>query len=202
MRNTALLFGGFRTTMRSRRNEDGVMKISIDDIKTSPTEIHFVEDEQGLNQTLAQGRGAEYCVSAPLQVDMVYVRSGDDLWFNGTIAGALMGQCSRCLAEYTIPLARTFSVALSPQRTLDRELELSSDELSAGFYSEEKIDVSAIVQEEVILALPSQPLCKEDCCGLCAQCGTNLNIDSCTCRPAWQDPRLAALATLRFSSQK
>ena len=42
-----------------------------------------------------------------------------------------------------------------------------------------------------------KPLCREDCKGLCAQCGTNLNTDTCECAPVWEDPRLAALKVLK-----
>ena len=54
-----------------------------------------------------------------------------------------------------------------------------------------------MLREQVILDAPMQPLCREDCRGLCPQCGTNLNTDACACAPAWEDPRLAALKALR-----
>lgn len=177
------------------------MKISVEDIKTSPTEIHFVEDVQELNRTLAHGGEAEYHLTIPLQVDMTHMRSGKDLIFTGAIEGKLVGQCSRCLEECVLPVRREFSLVLSPKREFGREVELSADELSASFYSEDKVDLSALVHEETFLALPSRPLCREDCRGLCPQCGINLNLESCDCRPAWRDPRLAVLATLRVPSQ-
>jgi uncharacterized protein len=45
-----------------------------------------------------------------------------------------------------------------------------------------------------------KPLCREDCKGLCAQCGTNLNLGSCDCAPVWEDPRLAGLKALKRES--
>jgi uncharacterized protein len=41
-----------------------------------------------------------------------------------------------------------------------------------------------------------KPLCREDCRGLCSECGTNLNSGACACAPAWEDPRLAPLKAL------
>ena len=45
-----------------------------------------------------------------------------------------------------------------------------------------------------------KPLCKDDCKGLCANCGTNLNKATCDCSPQWEDPRLAALKALKKES--
>ena len=178
------------------------MKIPVDDIKPSPTELQFAEEGEELNRLLSQDGEAGYRVTRPLQISTVHLRSGDELLFSGTIQGELIGQCARCAEEYPLPLTRAFSVILKPQRTLDRELELNHDELEASFYSGELIDLSALAREQTLLALPSQPLCREDCRGLCAQCGVNLNLESCTCQPAWRDPRLAVLSTLRLSSSR
>ena len=174
------------------------MKIPVDDIKTSPTEVHFAEEVEELNRLLIQNGDADYRLTGPFQISTIHMRSGEELLLNGTICGAVIGQCARCLDEYPFSLAREFSVILTPQRTLGRELELNHEELEASFYSGEMIDLSALVREQTLLALPSQPLCREDCRGLCAQCGANLNLESCTCQPTWRDPRLAIFSTLRL----
>jgi len=188
--------------MRARRGEDFPVKIAVKDIQTSPTEIHFVEEMHELNDILERGSDGEYRFTVPLHVDMVHSRSGDDLLFSATLKSELIGRCGRCLEEYALALAREFSLVLSPNRTFDREQELTADELSAGFYNEEEVDLSALVHEETLLALPSRPLCREDCRGLCTQCGINLNLESCECRQEWKDPRLATLANVRLSSQR
>jgi uncharacterized protein len=190
--------------MRARRGEDFAVKIAIKDITTAPTAVHFEEGVQELNGILTEGKSEEYHFTAPLHVDMVHFRSGDDLLFSGSLQSELTGQCGRCLEEYPLALAREFSLVLSPSRAFGREQELTEDELSAGFYdsSEEDIDLSILVHEETVLALPSRPLCREQCRGLCPQCGINLNVESCECQPVWKDPRLAVLAKLRVSSQR
>ena len=53
-----------------------------------------------------------------------------------------------------------------------------------------------VVREQVLLTLPGRTLCKEDCKGLCAQCGQNLNEGSCGCHSEVRDPRWSALAGL------
>src|SRR5215468_5701434 len=104
--------------MRPRRDDDGNMKLSVDDIKTSPTEVHFVEEVTELNRTLTEGSEHTYRLPGPLQVHLTHFRSGEDLLLSGTIHGELVGACSRCLEEHMLPINREFSVVLSPQRTM------------------------------------------------------------------------------------
>ena len=56
------------------------------------------------------------------------------------------------------------------------------------------------MREQLYLALPMKPLCREDCKGLCPNCGTNWNRGTCDCKQGWEDPRLAALNKLKAES--
>jgi uncharacterized protein len=76
------------------------------------------------------------------------------------------------------------------------EREIEEDDLTTAFYENDEIDLGQLMREQFYLALPMKPLCREDCKGLCAQCGTNLNTGTCDCSPVWEDPRLAALKNL------
>lgn len=171
------------------------MRLLIDNIDASPTEARFDVDARPLHRLL----GAECRLIGPLRVVVQYLRSGDALLFDGTLAGALVGRCARCLDEFHWTLHRQFSCTLLPTAAAvgDRETELKPEDLATSFYSGDTVDVSALVREEVLLALPSPPVCRATCKGLCAQCGGNLNAAPCDCRPGWSDPRLAALSGLR-----
>ena len=59
-----------------------------------------------------------------------------------------------------------------------------------------KLDVDELVYSEVVLDLPTKHLCKEDCKGLCCNCGKNLNEGECGCDTDYIDPRLAKLKEL------
>jgi uncharacterized protein len=61
------------------------------------------------------------------------------------------------------------------------------------------IDLDPIVREQVLLALPMNAVCREDCQGLCAQCGQNLNEKKCGCETKVADPRLAPLANIKLN---
>ncbi len=78
----------------------------------------------------------------------------------------------------------------------EEERELEEEDLAVSFYRDDKIDLNQMIWEQVYLALPMKPLCKDDCRGLCPQCGTNLNLSQCNCERDFVDPRLAALKSL------
>ncbi len=78
----------------------------------------------------------------------------------------------------------------------DEEGELKDEDLAVSFYQDDKIDVGLLIREQVYLALPMKPICRDDCQGLCSGCGTNLNSSSCNCAREAVDPGLASLKTL------
>ena len=100
-------------------------------------------------------------------------------------------QCARCLKEFESDVTlRVCELYAGPGH------EASDDE---DVYQVDglEIDLEPMVRDAVTLALPLNPLCREDCKGLCATCGTDLNIGSCDCKEDDFDPRWAALSDLR-----
>jgi uncharacterized protein len=65
------------------------------------------------------------------------------------------------------------------------------------WYEGELVDLSPPLRERLLLSLPTLPLCRDDCRGLCARCGSDLNAGPCGCAAEAGDPRLAVLRTLR-----
>ena len=90
---------------------------------------------------------------------------------------------------------RRSTCAICRRRTLsaDGEREVEEEDLETSYYRDDQIDLNELLREQFYLALPMKPLCREDCTGLCPQCGTNLNTGTCACAPQWEDPRLAPL---------
>jgi uncharacterized protein len=118
-----------------------------------------------------------------------------DLWAH------LEGTCSRCLAGYPFRIALSFSIVLVPGREAGAagpNQELTADDLSLSFYRGEQIDLSPLVREQLILALPTRPLCTPGCRGLCPQCGASLNAGDCGCVIVREDLRLAVLRDLKI----
>jgi uncharacterized protein len=65
-------------------------------------------------------------------------------------------------------------------------------------YSGKVIDLDPLLREQLVLALPGYPVCREDCKGLCSVCGANLNDRECGCDRRVPDPRWAGLKNVKL----
>jgi uncharacterized protein len=173
-----------------------VMRIPVDQIEESAKHLSYVEDVAVLDDVHTQAPH-DYDFAQGVEVDLEYYRAGLDVFFDGGVRAPVRGTCARCLEEYDFALDARFQLVLTPRAAaVDEPSELRSDDLGLCFYDGDEIDVSALVHEQTILALPTRPLCAESCRGLCPQCGVNLNTDPCGCPVTATDPRLAVLRTL------
>ena len=136
---------------------------------------------------------------ASVQAELHLERSGRGLVIGGTFVGGVALICSRCLESFRFQAQDRFDLycALGLQAPLREERELAADELDVTYLEEGRINTDHLLRESVLLSLPVQPLCREDCRGLCPHCGANLNLRSCGCHEPDVDPRLQILRKLR-----
>jgi uncharacterized protein len=99
--------------------------------------------------------------------------------------------CSRCLA----PFERTLSGEWT-QLFTDRA-DRADEEEEIRFVEGDDLDLTPYVRESLLLGLPYAPVCREECRGLCPECGVDRNREVCACRTERIDPRLAVLEQLR-----
>jgi len=174
------------------------MKVALKDILGVSTELEYGEPVEQLNRTLESGESSEYQFEQDLRVHIEFYRAELDLFFHGSFRGVAMATCARCLGRFPLELANDFSLVLRPEMPLSGEIELGAGDLSESFYSGTAVDLTPLVYEQVLLALPTRPLCDEECRGLCPQCGTNRNTGQCSCTVETGDPRLTVLRTLKI----
>ncbi|MEW5980942.1 MAG: DUF177 domain-containing protein [Acidobacteriota bacterium] len=122
-------------------------------------------------------------------------KDGQQFRLVGRVAGALGLACSRCLEEYELEVDERFDVVCLPasENAGEGEREIEEDDLTTAYYRDQTIDLGQLVVEQFYLAVPMKPLCRDDCRGLCPECGINLNSGACSCAHRWVDPRLAGL---------
>jgi uncharacterized protein len=175
------------------------MKIPVDDIPQSPKEIAFCENIEDLNRLYRRSDHAEFGFPQALEVDLGYYRSGPEIFFTGYFRGEFSGCCGRCLENYNFTLNKDFAFVLTPAPAKSERgaEELHSAELGLSYYSGDEIDLAPLIAEQVMLSLPTRPLCSEECSGLCKSCGANLNRESCDCSTETGDPRMAIFRTLK-----
>jgi len=106
---------------------------------------------------------------------------GEDYLLRGELAGDLETPCARCLepalVHVELPMTVTFVAAGSED--LDEEEEDGADPDVVTFNGGE-IDLSDELRDQLVLAVPFNPLCDEQCRGLCPLCGGNRNLVPCT----------------------
>lgn len=152
------------------------------------------------------------------KVDDVIVVSGD-------IETYVKLVCSRCANEFQLDLAPHFSALFCKDPVMAGVAHLQEPGKPAGqhkgfarhahdeshdalmaegkdlditYLSEDYIDLKALMMEQLQLQLPFQPLCREDCKGICVNCGADLNIGRCACAKVVKESPFSVLKNLKF----
>jgi len=145
------------------------------------------------------GQEQEFRVVEPVALAFDIFKDKQQFRLVGHVKTTLELPCSRCLEPFVLPVDGAFDLRYHPQAQNigEGESEVHDDDLSTAFYQHDEIDLEQLIKEQIQLSLPMKPLCSEDCNGLCPICGTNLNRETCGCNRTWEDPRLAALKSLK-----
>jgi uncharacterized protein len=106
--------------------------------------------------------------------------------------------CSRCLSLFQQPLTLNFEEEYLPTVDVVSGVPLPLSEESSTFTIDEHhiLDLMEAIRQYTLLAIPMKPLCREDCAGLCPNCGQNLNQGCCDCLVQDIDPRWSKLEKL------
>ena len=147
-------------------------------------------EELGLTEDDALIRG-------PLAVSLELTNIDGLVAVTGVLEGTIARECVRCLKEYEDPLAFSVRAAFVPEpksaprhpKRIDPrkvraemvEAEPEEEPDDQYHYQGNQLELASMLREHVILSAPMQPLCNDDCLGLCAQCGKNLNEGPCQC---------------------
>lgn len=169
------------------------MNIRIQDIDEQGLDVDFVEDESwGVDLPPHEK------VTAGLRVE----RAGEFIRVHGELTTILKLECSRCLAEYDFAVNVPVDSTLVPASRFDEvdSKELSGEDMDLRTYEGEEFNVDDIISENIVLMLPIKPLCREDCKGLCPNCGADRNTETCTCAKIPVDDRFSALKKIKFDT--
>ncbi|MGQ0809685.1 MAG: YceD family protein [Nitrospiraceae bacterium] len=149
-------------------------------------------EDVGLRETDARLHG-------PLAVNLDLAKKCRSITVNGAVEALVLRQCVRCLKEYQDPLAvvlstdyvrqegtpppRSKPTSVSKRQKQEPNAPPAEDDVNDEMYSYQgdQLDLAPMLREQVILAAPMQPLCQEDCQGLCPRCGQDFNESRCVC---------------------
>ncbi len=145
--------------------------------------------------------GSEGSLNREVHVNGTLTKLGRDIFLAGKITTEMGLSCSRCLEALQFPIESKISVCFVPKKSpneFNADIELFDSDLEIENYSDNTIDLTQSVYDQILLSRPIVRLCTKECKGLCAQCGKNLNKETCDCEGEDDlDPRLAILKKIK-----
>jgi len=157
------------------------------DIELGPGQIDFLDPKLRQKGPLKASGKAEL-VSDSL----------GEIRFNGHLNVDMEADCDRCLEPAACTVDGDFELYYRPvEDGYGEENALDEGESQMGFYEGDGIELNDALREYVLLALPMQRLCREDCKGICPECGQNRNQQACGCQVKAVDDRWAALKQMK-----
>jgi uncharacterized protein len=120
---------------------------------------------------------------------------------HGKLKVTMEADCDRCLEPAVRPIESDFDLFYRPAplanpRHPGEEVEIDEGESEIAFYEGDGVHLNDILREHILLSLPMQRICKDDCQGICPICGLNRNTGACNCHVKLGDDRWAALKNL------
>jgi uncharacterized protein len=163
-----------------------VIRLDIGSLPEGHSHQDIEEAASEIDLAIEGGRPA-----SPVRISLDIIRSGDEILVAGRASVSVAFECARCLENFTSTVESPFNLVV----IVGGEASGSGDEESlvrapAGAKS---VDLAGEVRSELLVRLPLKPLCREDCRGLCPECGTNLNAARCACKGEDSDSRWDAL---------
>jgi uncharacterized protein len=164
-----------------------VDKFDVGTLRLASGEARLLEFEVPVEELSFGGETYSAGGYADARLDVSHTTTGHALRLR--FAVALHGPCTRCLED-----------ANAAVEVDAREIDQPGDapELRSPYVAEDVVDLTAWARDALALALPTRILCSEECRGLCALCGANLNEDPSHAHEPEPDPRWAKLSELKL----
>jgi uncharacterized protein len=167
-------------------------------------EIHQVSFEETLEPGKIDFTESGVRQAKPLRAvgTAVVVSHTDEIRVQGGLEVEMETECDRCLGLARFPLALKFDLFYEPVSNCDslgEEVAVDADEVEIGFYAGDGLELEDVLREQVLLALPMQRICRDDCKGICPDCGSDRNEVACSCEAHPADDRWRALQNMSRS---
>jgi uncharacterized protein len=170
------------------------MRIELENLEGGKGDFAHVYNPDELNPVDERVK-----LTAPATVNGKIRLAGNEVFVNGHVDTRAQVECDRCLKPIELPVNADFELEYITDSEYESSgvAELTEAEMSVSVFDGEALDVDEIVKEQILLAVPTRMLCREDCKGICPQCGVDRNAGECNCVTEDIDPRWAALKNLK-----
>ncbi|MDH3998985.1 MAG: DUF177 domain-containing protein [Desulfuromonadales bacterium] len=180
------------------------MQVQIDKLRAKPFQLDLNEQASAFAELACGASAKGFDFLEPICGRLEVTRSNDLIKVAGHLSTRVALACGRCLVKVESPLSLELDLVYALKASVEsdepEELELARSDLDLLTVEGEVLDLKSEVEQEIIMALPHQLMCHEQCSGLCPVCGCNLNQKSCDCeRPVFHSG-LAALKDFKIDS--
>jgi uncharacterized protein len=134
---------------------------------------------------------------SPVELDLRLEAVMEGVLVTGTTQASLTGECVRCLE----PISDEIEVRFQELFVYEDHALPEEEDVEVSTLQNDLVDLEPVLRDAVVLALPFQPLCEDDCPGLCPDCGARLADDPDHTHEAAVDPRWAALADVETGAE-
>ena len=170
------------------------MRIELENLEGGKGDFAHVYEPDDLNPV-----DERVSLTQPATVSGKVRLAGNEVFVNGHVETRAKIECDRCLRPVETPVNADFALEYisGSEYESSEAAELTEAEMSVSVFDGQAIDVDEMVKEQILLAVPTRMLCREDCKGICPECGTDRNTSDCSCATSDIDPRWAALKNLK-----
>ena len=167
---------------------DRIFKVDLRGLSEGRCLLHLSEPGSKLELPEEQ-----LTIISDVDVDLTIDRIGSLITAGGEVSAVPAFVCARCLEPFELEVTAEFIAVIRMGRN---DYRLEDEEDTPVEFGDDWISFTPSVRESLLLAIPMKPLCRNDCRGLCQQCGINLNETHCSCPGNEYDPRWSTLKTL------
>jgi len=170
------------------------MRIELENLEGGKGDFAHIYNPDELNPV-----DERVMLAAPATVNGKIRLAGSEVFVNGHVDTRAQIECDRCLKPVEVPVSGDFELEYitGSEYETSSAAELTEAEMSVSVFDGKAIDVDEVVKEQILLAVPTRMLCREDCKGICPECGSDRNTGECSCVTSEIDPRWAALKNLK-----
>ena len=148
----------------------------------------------------------EFAATQYWTAEATFSNTGRHIVVRGGVTTSIELECARCLEQFQVKVASPVEEELEllvplVESEADEAEEPFVKELE-GLFVDNVLDITELLRQNILLAVPIKPICSDTCKGLCPHCGKNLNQGPCECPQGESDSALAKLGSLLKEEEK
>lgn len=188
------------------------MKVYLHELSEEPKHLHYDERDAWLAEAIKDTQESDAAPNPAYKVDFDLRQSHGVVFMKGKLAVDLGLLCSRCANGFKSEVKANFQCLFTREKDLaegehsggggvaySEPTGATGEDLDIEFLDKDYIELADVLKEQIYLKLPIQPLCKDECKGICPVCGQDQNTQPCQCHRLKNSAMANALKNFRIS---